>query len=56
MGLDFQDQLFNVNFLNVDGATANEVQMFLGAIAKNPPIMNLNGFAVINRELITKVM
>ncbi|XP_005189991.1 gustatory and odorant receptor 21a-like [Musca domestica] len=53
VGLDFQTQLLNVNLTAVDSATQKEVEMFLVAISKNPPIMNLDGYANINRELIT---
>nr|AID61252.1 gustatory receptor [Calliphora stygia] len=53
VGLDFQTQLLNVNLTAVDTSTQKEVEMFLVAIAKNPPIMNLDGYANINRELIT---
>uniref|UniRef100_A0A1B0CPT9 Gustatory receptor n=2 Tax=Lutzomyia longipalpis TaxID=7200 RepID=A0A1B0CPT9_LUTLO len=53
VGLDFQDVLLNVNLTGVDNDTQREVEMFLVAIAKNPPTMNLDGFANINRELIT---
>ncbi|XP_037960969.1 gustatory and odorant receptor 21a [Teleopsis dalmanni] len=53
VGLDFQTKLLNVNLTAVDSATQKEVRMFLDAIAKNPPIMNLDGYANINRELIT---
>ncbi|XP_067620228.1 gustatory and odorant receptor 21a-like [Eurosta solidaginis] len=52
VGLDIQTRLLNVNLLALDIATQKEVQMILLAIAKNPPIMNLDGFANINRELI----
>lgn len=40
----------------MDKATEKEVEMFLIAIAKNPPTMNLNGYANINRGLITSVI
>lgn len=53
VGLDFQERLLNVNLTAVDSATQKEVEMFLVAIAKNPPIMNLDGYANINRQLIT---
>uniref|UniRef100_T1GZB3 Uncharacterized protein n=1 Tax=Megaselia scalaris TaxID=36166 RepID=T1GZB3_MEGSC len=53
VGLDFQTKLLNVNLTAVDNATQKEIEMFLIAIAKNPPIMNLDGYANINRELIT---
>lgn len=55
VGLDFQQRLLNVNLTTVDKSTQKEVEMFLVAIAKNPPIMNLDGYANINRELITTV-
>lgn len=55
VGLDFQTKLLNVNLTAVDKATEKEVEMFLIAIAKNPPTMNLNGYANINRGLITSV-
>ena len=44
-----------MNLTAVDKATENEVVMFLVAIAKNPPTMNLDGYANINRGLITSV-
>uniref|UniRef100_A0A1I8NQP4 Gustatory receptor n=1 Tax=Stomoxys calcitrans TaxID=35570 RepID=A0A1I8NQP4_STOCA len=53
VGLDFQTQLLNINLTAVDTSTQKEVEMFLVAIAKNPPTMNLDGYATINRELIT---
>lgn len=55
VGLDFQTKLLNVDLTAVDSATQKEVEMFLMAITKNPPIMNLDGYANINRELITSV-
>lgn len=55
VGLDFQEKLLNVNLTKVDSPTRKEVEMFLVAIAKNPPTMNLDGYATINRELITSV-
>lgn len=53
VGLDFQTKLLNINLTAVDTATQKEVDMLLVAISKNPPTMNLDGFANINRELIT---
>lgn len=55
VGLDFQTRLFNVNLTAVDKSTQKEIEMFLVAIQKNPPIMNLDQFADINRGLITSV-
>ncbi|XP_055547227.1 gustatory and odorant receptor 22 isoform X2 [Wyeomyia smithii] len=49
----FQERLLNVNLSAVDKATQKEVEMFLVAIDKNPPTMNLDGYATINRGLIT---
>ncbi|CAH0720136.1 unnamed protein product, partial [Brenthis ino] len=53
VGLEFQMRLLNVNLGSIDRSTQREVEMFLVAIAKNPPIMNLDGFTNINRELFT---
>lgn len=55
MGPEFKERLLNVNLAAVDMRTRQEVNMFLTAIEKNPPIMNLNGYANINRQLITGV-
>lgn len=56
MGLEFQTRLLNVNLTAVDKSTQKEVEMFLIAIQKNPPIMNLDQYADINRGLITAVI
>uniref|UniRef100_A0A6P7F900 Gustatory receptor n=1 Tax=Diabrotica virgifera virgifera TaxID=50390 RepID=A0A6P7F900_DIAVI len=53
MGPEFRERLLNVNLAAVDRRTRQEVNMFLTAIDKNPPIMNLNGYANINRRLIS---
>lgn len=53
VGLRFQEILLNVNLTKVDISTQREIEMFLVAIDKNPPTMNLDGYANINRELIT---
>lgn len=55
MGPEFKERLLNVNLGAVDIRTRQEVNMFLTAIDKNPPIMNLNGYANINRKLISSV-
>ncbi|KPI94062.1 Gustatory and odorant receptor 22 [Papilio xuthus] len=52
VGLEFQVRLLNVNLGAIDRSAQREVEMFLVAIAKNPPIMNLDGFTNINRENI----
>lgn len=51
----FRERLLNVNLSSVDVRTRQEVHMFLTAIEKNPPVMNLNGYANINRKLISSV-
>lgn len=56
VGLEFQTRLLNVNLTAVDKPTQKEVEMFLIAIQKNPPIMNLDQYADINRSLVTKVI
>lgn len=55
VGLDFQTKLLNVNLIALDTASQREVQMFLLAISKTPPIMNLDDYANINRELFSSV-
>lgn len=55
MGPEFLERLLSVNMGSVDVRTREEVNMFLTAIDKNPPIMNLNGYANINRKLISSV-
>lgn len=55
MGPEFYQRLLNVNLSVVDRRTKQEVNMFLTAIDKNPPIMNLNGYANVNRKLISSV-
>ncbi|KAJ8911032.1 hypothetical protein NQ315_015546 [Exocentrus adspersus] len=56
MGPEFRERLLNVNLAAVDSRTRQEVNMFLTAIDKNPPIMNLNGYANINRKLIASTV
>nr|XP_023020025.1 gustatory and odorant receptor 22-like [Leptinotarsa decemlineata] len=56
MGAEFRERLLNVNLAAVDNRTRQEVNMFLTAIDKNPPIMNLNGYANINRKLISSTV
>ena len=51
--LNFQEILLNVNLTNCDVPTQKEIVMFLVTIDKNPPIMNLDGFTNINRQLIS---
>ncbi|KAJ3638349.1 hypothetical protein MTP99_001725 [Tenebrio molitor] len=55
MGPEFRERLLNVNLSAVDQRTRQEVHMFLTAIDKNPPIMNLNGYVNVNRKLISSV-
>ncbi|XP_057663906.1 gustatory and odorant receptor 22-like [Diorhabda carinulata] len=56
MGSEFRERLLNVNLGAVDQKTRQEVNMFLTAIDKNPPVMNLNGYANVNRKLITSAV
>ncbi|KAI4467823.1 invertebrate gustatory receptor [Holotrichia oblita] len=55
MGPEFRERLLSVNLMAVDSRTRQEVHMFLTAIDKNPPTMNLNQYADINRRLISSV-
>nr|UNE74348.1 gustatory receptor 1 [Holotrichia oblita] len=56
MGPEFKERLLNVNLMAVDNRTRQEVHMFLTAIDKNPPIMNLNQYADINRRLLSSTL
>ncbi|GLV40378.1 Gustatory receptor 21a [Carabus blaptoides fortunei] len=56
MGPLVQERLLNTNFGKLDEDIQKEINMFLTAIDKNPPTMNLNGYTNVNRELITSVM
>lgn len=56
VGHSVQDRLLNVNLTAIDIETRKEVEMFLVAIDKNPPTMNLDGYVDINRGLITSVI
>ncbi|XP_060536116.1 gustatory and odorant receptor 22-like [Cylas formicarius] len=56
MGLEFRERLLRVNLSAIDSKTVQEIHMFLTAIEKNPPIMNLNGYANINRKLISSTV
>ncbi|XP_030746043.1 gustatory and odorant receptor 22 [Sitophilus oryzae] len=53
MGSDFRDILMSIDLNTVDNRIVQEVNMFLIAIQKNPPIMNLNGYTNINRKLLS---
>ena len=53
VGLNFQEILLNIILTNCDVPTQKEIVMFLVTIDKNPPIMNLDGFTNINRQLIS---
>ncbi|XP_044744506.1 gustatory and odorant receptor 22-like [Coccinella septempunctata] len=56
MGSEFRNRLLNVHLTSLDHRTRQEVNMFLTAIDKNPPVMNLNGYANISRELLTSTL
>ncbi|XP_018567012.1 gustatory and odorant receptor 22-like [Anoplophora glabripennis] len=56
MGPEFKERLLNVNLAAVDSRTRQEVNMFLTAIDKNPPVMTLNGYANVNRKLISSTV
>ncbi|KAF5280294.1 hypothetical protein FQR65_LT03103 [Abscondita terminalis] len=56
MGPVFRERLLNVNLIAVDLRTRQEVHMFLTAIDKNPPVMNLNQYADVNRKLLSSAV
>lgn len=55
VGHNFQERLFNVNLFEVTEPVKKEIEMFLVAIQKNAPVMNLNGYVTVDRRLITSV-
>jgi gustatory receptor len=50
-----QDSLLSINLLAVDQPTQKEIDIFLQGIEMNPAIVDLRGFAEVNRELLTSV-
>ena len=50
-----QDTLLSINTLQVDTPTQKEIDIFIQAIAMNPAIVSLKGYAEVNRELLTGV-
>uniref|UniRef100_A0A2H4ZBF0 Gustatory receptor n=1 Tax=Anoplophora chinensis TaxID=217632 RepID=A0A2H4ZBF0_ANOCN len=48
-----QLSLMNIKLNSVDVATTREVELFLKAIHLNPPKVSLQGYSVVNRELIS---
>jgi gustatory receptor len=50
-----QDTLLSINTLSVDTPTQKEIDIFIQAIAMNPAIVSLKGYAEVNRELLTSV-
>jgi gustatory receptor len=50
-----QDTLLSINTLAVDTPTQKEIDIFIQAIAMNPAIVSLKGYAEVNRELLTSV-
>ncbi|KAG5684235.1 hypothetical protein PVAND_013473 [Polypedilum vanderplanki] len=48
-----QDTLLSINTLAVDTPTQKEIDIFIQAIAMNPAIVSLKGYAEVNRELLT---
>jgi gustatory receptor len=50
-----QDSLLSINLLAVDHPTQKEIDIFIQAIEMNPAIVDLRGYAEVNRELLTSV-
>ncbi|KAL1498195.1 hypothetical protein ABEB36_009032 [Hypothenemus hampei] len=48
--------LMEINLKQVDEGTIKEIEMFLQAIHLNPPKVSLQGYTVVNRELIASIM
>ncbi len=56
MAQGVQDTLLSINLLTVDHPTQKEIDLFIQAIEMNPAIVNLKGYANVNRELLTSVI
>lgn len=50
-----QDSLLSINLLAVDQPAQREIDIFIQAIEMNPAIVDLRGYAEVNRELLTSV-
>lgn len=50
-----QDTLLSIDMLAVDNPTQAEIEIFIQAIAMNPAIVSLRGYAEVNRALLTSV-
>lgn len=50
-----QESLLSINLLNCDHPTQKEIDIFIQAIEMNPAIVDLRGYAEVNRELLTSV-
>lgn len=55
VGYMFQQVLFNVNTVGLTQNAKKELEMFIMAIQKNPPIMSLNGYVTVDRALVSSV-
>uniref|UniRef100_A0A336MVM5 Gustatory receptor n=1 Tax=Culicoides sonorensis TaxID=179676 RepID=A0A336MVM5_CULSO len=53
VGYMFQQILFGVNTVGLTQNAKKEIQMFIMAIQKNPPIMSLNGYVTVDRGLVS---
>ncbi|KAJ8976652.1 hypothetical protein NQ317_010367 [Molorchus minor] len=51
-----QTALLEIKLNTVDADTSREIQLFLKAIHLNPPKVSLQGYTVVNRELVTSVI
>lgn len=55
VGYMFQQILFNVDTVGLTQNAKKELEMFIMAIQKNPPIMSLNGYVTVDRGLVSSV-
>ncbi|KAK4886234.1 hypothetical protein RN001_002505 [Aquatica leii] len=51
-----QTKLMNVQLTKVDLSTAREIELFLVAIRINSPKVSLQGYTVVNRELVSSMI
>lgn len=50
-----QNSLMGIDLYKVDKKTIAEVELFLVGIRMNPPKVSLQGYTIVNRELVTSV-
>lgn len=50
-----QDTLLSAKLLQMDSQAQKEIDLFISAVELYPPVVNMQGFGLINRKLLTSV-